>query len=491
VSADLLQSIASNLWSIASNPWPIFLIILFFGGSIFVHEFGHFLAARRRGVHVARFSIGFGPKILAWRGKDGIEYRLSWLPLGGYVALPQLADMHAIEGAADVDVEKLPPLSYGTKMLVFAAGAAFNVVFAFLLACVVWFVGQPTSTELDTTKIGLVLPALTLPDGSSVPSPAFVAGFQAGDVILAIDGNRVTNWPDLQQTLFASGGRSADGRPRAVFTVARGGETLELTVYPRLTGDERMRRIGISWAEEFIVYEVTPGSPAARAGLRPNDQIVALDGLPVLHSSVFVDHLRKNVDRPITLTVLRAGRRTTLPVPPRTGTVNPVELGLTFKSGYKLVYPDPFTQIEDNAVMVFRVLAGLINPQSDLGVSKLSGPVGIVRIFYATAQSDIRLVLWFTILLNVNLAIFNLLPIPVFDGGHMLFATIGWLRGRALPASFIMTAQSVFFVLIISLFCYLTFSDFRRWVRDVRSERAEARQQAAPAAKPAPAPAAP
>jgi regulator of sigma E protease len=440
---------------------------------------------------VARFSIGFGPKIFAWRGKDGVEYRLSWLPLGGYVALPQLADMHAIEGGADVDVEKLPPLSYGTKMLVFAAGAAFNVIFAFLLASIVWFVGQPTSAELDTTKIGLVMPTIALPDGSSVPSPAFEAGFQAGDVILAIDGNRVSNWPDLQQTLFASGGRSADGRPRAVFTIARGGETLELTVYPRLAGDERMRRIGIAPAEEFIVYEVTPGSPAARAGLRPNDQIVALDGLPVLHSIVFVDHLRNNVDRPIALTVLHAGRRITLFVPPRTRTENPAELGLTFKSGFKIVYPDPFTQLADNAVMTFRVLAGLINPQSDLGVSKLSGPVGIVRIFRVTAQSDIRLVLWFTILVNVNLAIFNLLPVPVLDGGHMLFATIGRLRGRALPASFIMTTQSVFIVLIFSLILYVSFFDVRRLVRDARSERAETQQQAAPTAKPAPAPAAP
>lgn len=486
MSSDLLQSIASNLWS-------IFLIILFFGGSIFIHELGHFLAARRRGVRVERFSIGFGPKLFAWRGKDGIEYRLSWLPLGGYVALPQLADMSMIEGESGLDLAKLPPLGYGTKMLVFVAGAAFNIVFAFLLACIVWYVGQPTSAELDTTKIGLVLPTITLPDESSVPSPAFEAGLQAGDVILAIDGNRVTNWLDLKQTLIASGGRSADGRPRAVLTVARGGETLKFTVYPRLAGDERMRSIGIAPAEEFFVYSVTPGSPAAKVGLKPNDQIAALDGRPVLHSSTFAEYLRKNVDRPIALTVLRGGRQTTLTMPPRPGTKNATELGLAFKSGFKLVYPDPFTQIGDNVVMTFRVLAGLINPQSDLGVSKLSGPVGIVRAFHVTAQSDVRLVLWFTILVNVNLAIFNLLPIPVFDGGHMLFATIGWLRGRALPASFIMTTQSVFVVLIISLFCYVTFFDFRRWVRDVRIERAEAPQQAAPApsTKPEPAPVAP
>jgi regulator of sigma E protease len=501
VPSGLLQSLVSDLWSVLLNliqtfflhPWSVFLGVLFFGSSIFVHEFGHFLAARRRGVRVERFSIGFGPKIFAWRGKDGIEYRLSWLPLGGYVALPQLADLRMIEGESEIEPTKLPPLGYGTKMLVFVAGAAFNIVFAFLLACIVWYVGQPTSAELDTTKIGLVLPAITLPDESSVPSPAFEAGLQAGDVILAIDGNRVTNWPDLKQTLIASGGRSADGRPRTVLTVARGGETLKLTVYPRLAGDERMRSIGIAPAEEFFVYAVTPGSPAAKAGLKPNDQIVALDGRPVLHSSTFAEYLRKNVDRPVDLTVLRAGRQLALTVPPRPGTKNAVELGLAFKSGFKLVYPDPFAQIWDNVVMTFRVFAGLINPQSDLGVSKLSGPVGIMRVFVATAQSDIRFVLWFTILLNVNLAIFNLLPIPVFDGGHMLFATIGRLRGRALPASFIMTTQSVFVVLIISLFCFLTVFDCRRWARDARTERAEAQQQAAPAptAKPEPAPVAP
>jgi regulator of sigma E protease len=481
VSAALLQSIASNVWS-------IFLIVLFFVGSIVVHELGHFLVARRRGVHVERFSIGFGPKIFGWRGQDGVEYRLSWLPLGGYVALPQLADLRAIEGESAVELEKLPPLSYGTKMLVFAAGAVFNILFAFLLACVVWFVGQPTNAELNTTKIGLVLPTITLPDGSNVPSPAFEAGFQPGDIIRAINGDRVTNWPDLQQTLFASSGRAADGRPKAVFTVERTGQIREFTVYPRLAGEERMRRIGIAPAEEFVVAEIRPDSPAARAGLEPDDQIIGLNGQPVLHSSVFADLLRQNASRAVTLAVLRSGRQISLTVPPRPAAKYPTDLGLSFKSGYELVYPNPFSQIEDNVVMTLRVLVGLISPQSDLDVSKLSGPVGIIRVFRATAQSDIRLVLWFTILVNVNLAIFNLLPIPVLDGGHMLFATISRLRGRALPSGFIMTTQSVFMVLLLSLILYVSFFDVRRIVRDARTDQAE---PTVPAAQSGAAPAAP
>src|SRR6478609_7529463 len=115
------------LLSLLHNVWAIFLIVLFFGGSIFVHELGHFLAARRRGVKVSRFSIGFGPAIWKRVAKDGVEYRLSWIPLGGYVALPQLADMAAIEGEAE-DTEPLPPVSYSTRMIVFAAGAFFNIL---------------------------------------------------------------------------------------------------------------------------------------------------------------------------------------------------------------------------------------------------------------------------------------------------------------------------------------------------------------------------
>jgi regulator of sigma E protease len=481
VSPELLQSIGSNVWS-------AFLIILFFGGSIFVHELGHFLAARRRGVRVERFSIGFGPKIFAWHGRDGVEYRLSWLPLGGYVALPQLADMGAIEGGSKAATAPLPPVSYGTKLIVFAAGAAFNVLFAFLLACVVWWVGQPTSADLNTTTIGAVLPTITLPDHTGVPSPASEAGFRAGDVIRAIDGRTVSNWPDLQQTLFSGAGRSADGRPKAVFTVARAGQTLELTVFPRLTGEDGFRHIGIAPAEELVIGAVDPALLGHRIGLKPGDHIVAYDSIPFLSQEDFLAHLSQNHTRSIQLAVLRGSERLELELPARADQADLADLGLKRQSNFILMHPGPIAQLQDNAVMTFRLLSGLINPQSDLGVSKLSGPVGIIRIFRATADSDIRLVLWFTILINVNLAIFNLLPIPVLDGGHMLFATIERLRSRALPADLIVTTQGVFMVLLFSLILYVSVFDVKRWVRDAQADRAEAQAPAAVAPRPAAAP---
>ena len=134
----------------------IALVAIFFGGSIFVHELGHFLAARKRGLKIERFSIGFGPRLFGWTGKDGVDYRVSIIALGGYVALPQLAEMEGIEGASSEEAEKLPKISYTDKMIVSVMGAVFNVVFAFALACILWFTGMPVAEGTSSTVIGYV-----------------------------------------------------------------------------------------------------------------------------------------------------------------------------------------------------------------------------------------------------------------------------------------------------------------------------------------------
>jgi hypothetical protein len=214
---DFLSSLFSNLWSLS-------LIVLFFGGSIFVHELGHFLAARRRGVKVTRFSIGFGPAIWKHTAKDGVEYRLSWIPLGGYVALPQLADMAAIEGESDVEAEKLPPITYTTKLVVFAAGAFFNIIFAFALATILWFAGRPAPEYLATTRIGYVIPTLKLADGSEAPSPAAAAGLKANDLIRQVDGRPVQDWNQFKSALVLGTGTQQDGQ-RVVRAGHRAGRT--------------------------------------------------------------------------------------------------------------------------------------------------------------------------------------------------------------------------------------------------------------------------
>ena len=136
-----------------------------------------------------------------------------------------------------------------------------------------------------------------------------------------------------------------------------------------------------------------------------------------------------------------------------------------------MVYASPFSQLRDQVATTIHTLSSLINPHSDIGPSKMAGPIGIMRVFHSAAEAGLRVVIMFAILLNVNLAIFNLLPIPVLDGGHMLFATVSRLRGRALPTNFIAATQSVFLVLLLTMILYVSFFDVRRWAHDVQADR--------------------
>jgi regulator of sigma E protease len=236
-------------------------------------------------------------------------------------------------------------------------------------------------------------------------------------------------------------------------------------VHPRLSGDEKVRRVGILSAYTPIVNAVPENSFAARIGLQVGDQLQALDGEPLLNLVTVLDHLQRKEPA-----LLRDGRTLDLVVPAE----RPAELrgilGAGFRTNFGLVHTDPITQIASHITMTVRVLWSLIHPSSDINVSKLSGPVGIGKIFWDASEAGLRYVLWIAILVNVNLAIFNLLPLPVLDGGHMLFATIGKLRGRALSPNFIATAQSIFIVLLFGMIIYVSFFDVRRIVRDVRSE---------------------
>jgi regulator of sigma E protease len=482
---ELLQTIFSNLWA-------VFLVILFFGGSIFVHELGHFLAARRRGVHVERFSIGFGPKIFSWHGKDGVEYRLSWFPLGGYVALPQLADMSAIEGkSTQVNLSEggsgsanraLPPITYATKVIVFAAGAAFNVIFAFLLACIVWVIGLPESSEQNSTQLGYISPTLKLADKTEVPSPAFQAQLKVGDIVRAIDGKRVDSWSDIQTFVGLGADHSSDGQRRAIFTIERDGQVRDITVYPQLAGDESDRRVGIAPGYPLLVGDLKPNSAAARAGFKTGDEIISVDGARMLNSYAFEKAVVADDHKSLAIVIRREKQDVplTLQAAPTLAAVD--SLGFSLTTVITMGHPSPFSQIEEQVVMMYRSLAGLINPHSDVGPSKMVSPVGIIRIYFNAAESGIRAVLWFTILINVNLAMFNLLPVPVLDGGHILFATIARLRGRPLPIELIATAQSVFMVLLLCMVLYVGFFDVRRITRDHRADK----EASNPVAQPAP-----
>ena len=475
------------LSGLLGNLWSVFLIVLFFGGSIFVHELGHFLAARRRGARVDRFSIGFGPAIWSWHGKDGVEYRLAWLPLGGYVLLPQLADLGALEGEVTSDATRLPPVSYATKMIVFVAGAFFNLLFAFALASILWFIGRPAPETTTSTTIGRVLPTITTTDGKEVPSPALKAGLQVGDIIRAVDGKEVHYWDQFKTLLVLSTKVSEQGERAATLLIERHGQLQNIPVTPMRAGDDRFRMIGISPAFSVYISKVVVGSHSELLGFKAGDKFVAYDDTEALSFDQVSEYLSAHPESPIVLTVLRDNLRVKIAIPatPK-GKPHPLS-GLRLSERFQLLYESPWQQCREVIFTTYQTVWSLISPRGDLSISSLSGPIGIGRGFWEASNSEfpIRYALWFAVLVNLNLAIFNLLPLPVLDGGQMLFATISRLRGRPLPVRFIAAAQSLFALLLFSMIIYVTiFGDLRRWVRDAKAETA-AREAAAAAAKPA------
>jgi regulator of sigma E protease len=451
---------------VLSNFWYILLGVLGLGASIFVHELGHFWVARRRGMQVDKFSIGFGPKIVAWRDKDGVEYRLSWIPLGGYVALPQLADMRGIEGETQADLTKLLSPSYTTMMQVLVAGVVCNVFFAFFLASVLWVIGLPAAVDELSTRIGDVQAKVMQADGKSVPGPA--AGvLTAGDEILSVDGRRVGSFSDIEHLVALGSGRDAQGRPQVEIEFRRDGVVRRVTLTPvyMAVGRDEFRSIGVDTETKPVIGQVGKGSAAEAAGLRVKDEIRRLDGKAMRSDEDVIAYVRASGGRPVVVSFIRDGEVHETTVTPRLapvpGSEKPVYL-LGVSLGRTIVHIPPWTQIADHVKKTWWTLGSLLNRRSDIGLSKMSGPVGIADKLNTLVRIDLRLMLSMLVLINVNLAIFNLLPIPVLDGGHMVFATLGKIRGQPLPANFMRVTMSAFMVLLLSLMLYVSFFDIRR-----------------------------
>ena len=268
----MISSILSSL----ETAWLIFLVVMFFNVMIFVHELGHFLAGKWRGAYIDRFQIWFGKPI--WQKKiGGVQWGIGWIPAGGFVSLPQLADMQSIEGEADIprDLKPLKPLD---KVIIAAAGPFASLLLAYFFAMIVWVVGKPVS-EMNTTTIGYI-PA---------NSPAAQAGLLPGDTIRAIDGQPVHKWMGNMEGVRELVAMSehekisfAIDRPQA------DGSVLQLTIESGYQLPERkwwqrgaMRQVGIMPAAPALIGDIIPGSPAEQAALVKGQRIVKLNGAAI------------------------------------------------------------------------------------------------------------------------------------------------------------------------------------------------------------------
>lgn len=429
--------------------YPTLLVLFFFEICIFIHEYGHYRAARRRGLKVERFSlIGFGPKLVSWRRND-IEYCICWIPFGAYVVIPQLVTAEALEGKTEKKSEELPPASPRAKIAVAFAGPLFNFLLAVLIALLIWVVGLPML--VNPSVVGWVEP------GSAEEK----LGIQPGDRIVQINGREVKTWEQILIAVVTS--RESQVRVALEHDGQRREVMLESKVIPQVG----VKTINLYPEGRPFVREVLSDSPAEKAGVRADDKFLSVGGVPVTRTQQLIELISKRANQPTELRVLRDGKVVTLTAIPRLeGRVGRIGVSLGEQMEYEVMRPGPMPQqqfAEVLGLMGNTFYALLHHKETGVGPSSLSGPVGIVGgLWHEIVHGGVRRGLWFALLLNINLAILNLLPIPVLDGGHILFALVEAVRRKPLNTRFVHAAWTVFAVLLISFMLYVTFFDIRR-----------------------------
>src|SRR5947207_3543510 len=461
-------------------------VVLLFNLLIVVHELGHFLAARWRGLYIEGFGVWFGKPI--WKKTiNGVQYSLGSLPFGGFVKLPQLAPMDMIEGKADLDRAALPKMSALDKIIVAVAGPLFSLLLALFFACVVWAVGHPVSESDLTTVIGYVEPN----------SPAAMAGLRPGDKILEVDGQGVTRFFGMNDSVVWNVVRSEGGV--IPFKVEREGKALSVNVVPRIAKTSGWRRkstrqVMIQPAATPLIEQVEKDTPADKAGLKPGDIITGVNGSRIFNPIALVDEIEKNPTGELTLDVQRGAEKLQLKMRPALleaeGAKKP-RIGIRWNTSERmsLSHPDPVEQVYHSITSTLQTIGAVASPNSDVKLQHMSGPIMIVRIYYLLFEGNNgwKLALWFSVILNVNLAILNMLPIPVLDGGHIVLALIEGVRRKPVNMKILEWVQTACATLIIGYMLYISFFD----IGDLfgkNNDRKSPRKEAPASTKASPAP---
>ena len=439
------------------------------GVLVFIHELGHFLAAKWAGIHVHRFSLGLGspiPWLTTTRG--GTEYCVSWVPLGGYVKMAtqeEGTDSGAFEGATP-DTPVAPEAYYEAKpvwkrMIVILAGVTMNALFAWLaFSALAWRNGLTVEPE---TRLGMVV-ADSLP-----PAARPLLDVPAGTRLRAINGQEVDSWNAVQDLVATSAGEGLrfefEGRDPLVVPIHHDDldERLELTLALR------------PWRLP-VIGGVAPESPAAAAGIQPGDTIVAADGVPLVQWWDLVPRLTGSPDRPVGLEVGRAGGRVAITVTPRGeivtggGTRRTVgRIGVEVAQELRREPLGPGGALRHGleltgaaSTQIVRTVRGMITGR--VSTREVGGPILIGQLAGQAARSGWEAFLGFMALISVNLAVLNLLPIPVLDGGQFLFLLAEGVRRRPLSKPLRERLTTVGVALLLMLMVLVFWNDISRLV---------------------------
>lgn len=424
------------------------------GIMIFVHEWGHFIAAKLCGVRVDVFSFGFGPRLFGVKRGD-TDYRLSALPFGGYV---RMAGDNVVEERTGADYEYLSKTRW-QRVFIAVAGPAMNILLAFMIFWgIYWFVGVPYESDLRQPADVVAVPAA---------SP-ITDGVQAGDRIIAINGQNTSSWEKVLSKI-----NKAEPGSTVSITVSRNGQDKNVSVlipkkvisadaivgYPKL---------------EAVVDDVAIGFPAERAGLKSGDLITAIDGKPVSTWYQLVDAVHASGGQPITFTVRRDGHDMPLTITPMQGMGSDGQsvwqIGVTPKThdgfereGFVPAVKDAGIETYLNMRQIVEVIGGLFDGR--VSIRELQGVVGIARVSGQAAQRGPMTLLGLMAVISLNLGLLNLFPIPVLDGGHVLMLAIEGLLRRDLSVGVKERFVQVGLVFLLGIFAFVMYSDILKLIQ--------------------------
>ncbi len=444
----------------------IIYFVITIGILVFIHEFGHFAAAKLSGMRADVFAIGFGKRLFGWNRKTGFtfgelpkdfdgeghtDYRLSLLPLGGYVKIAGMVDE-----SMDTSFAESEPQPYEfrakpvwAKIFVITAGVLMNLFLAWIIF---WganfFQGKPIT---PTTTIAFV------EDGS----PAQLSGFVAGDKILSINGKQVNNWEELRAQIFIN----TLGENLNV-TLERNGAIKNLSIERKLIPDDESKSLYLlPQGIKPGIGDVLKDSPAEKSGLKPGDIMLSLNGIPLYSPKQTTELISANRGREIQLVVKRKDEELNISVTPGDDSKIGVAIGPVFLGKTKMQTYGAFASIyygwkdiEKMTALTFQMVGKVFSGNIEVGKA-FGGPIKIAQIAAKSADSGISSFLYFLALLSLSLAILNIMPFPVLDGGHLVMIIIEAIIRREIPVKIKVALQNTGFVILLLLMAFIIYND--------------------------------
>ncbi|OGF66648.1 MAG: RIP metalloprotease RseP [Candidatus Fischerbacteria bacterium RBG_13_37_8] len=420
--------------------------LLMIGFIVLVHEFGHFISAKLLNIKVEEFSIGFGPKIIGIKRGETL-YKIAPVPLGGYVK---------IYGMEEGEITEPDRAFYNRprkqRLFVLAMGAIFNILSAYILLCAVYMIGVMERTYLDKPPVIAWV---------NDKSPAQETGFKIDDRIVAINDKKMTTWKDVQNTVLISPEQFLN------ITIERGQEELKISVKTGKISSHEVGYLGAMPVPPFTVLEVTPDSPAQKAGIKAGDIIYAVNDETMDDLGSVIMAISKNPDRAIKLSIERNKEQINIMVTPKKEDKRGI-IGARYdpfmeKKSYGIgSFKRAAVEVGNNVVLIFVVIKKLVT--GNMSLRTLSGPLDLARVSGSAYRSGAIIFMLILALISINLGVINLLPIPMLDGGHIVIMGIEWVRGKEFSIKLKERIAMVGLVLLLLLMAVVLYFDILKWI---------------------------